>query len=558
MSGGWLWTAIVLPLVLAGATVTDRRGRWAVLALPVAAVPALAVALGGGASTRADWLLLEVALSSDPLARVFLAGAALLWIAAGMAAHGTLTPPRRRFAALGLLALGANVTLVLAADAVTFYAGFAVMTFAAYGLVVHDGTAFAHRAGRAYLVMSVLGEMALLAGVLLAVHVAGTAMLDALPAAVAGSEHRGPIVGLLLVGLGVKAGLAGLHMWLPLAHPAAPAAASALLSGAMIKAGLLGWLRLLPLGEAAMTGAGGALVGLGLVGVFGAVAVGLTQRAPKVNLAYSSVSQIGLAVTVVGLAIAEPAVAPAARSATAVFALHHGMAKGALFLIVGTLRGRAALAGTALAAAALAGAPLTSGFAAKALFKDVAEAAGPLGAAVVAALPWTSVATALLMARLLWLQVQRAPLPLTRWSWVGSALALAGALTATWGLPAARAAGVAGIDPGAASALGEATWPLLVAAVPVALALLRPVRVPELPAGDVLRLVTPITSAAWNRRASVLPPGPAATGRRPALPRPVKAALADATAAEAAMTRWQGAGAVLAVVLVVLLWAVAR
>jgi len=55
------------------------------------------------------------------------------------------------------------------------------MTFAAYGLVVHDGSPQARRAGRIYLVMAVLGEMALLAGLLLSASAAQSGMLQELP-----------------------------------------------------------------------------------------------------------------------------------------------------------------------------------------------------------------------------------------------------------------------------------------------------------------------------------------------------------------------------------------
>ena len=61
---------------------------------------------------------------------------------------------------------------------------------------------------------------------------------------------RDLIIGLLLAGFGLKAGLVPLHVWLPLAHPAAPMPASAVLSGAIIKAGIIGLIRFLPRGGA--------------------------------------------------------------------------------------------------------------------------------------------------------------------------------------------------------------------------------------------------------------------------------------------------------------------
>ena len=89
---------------------------------------------------------------------------------------------------------------------------------------------------------------------------------------------------LLFIGFGVKAGLVPLHVWLPLAHPAAPPAASAVLSGAMVKAGLVGWLRFLPLGqhERGLEVLGWVLMALALIGAFLAVVVGVLQDDPKV------------------------------------------------------------------------------------------------------------------------------------------------------------------------------------------------------------------------------------------------------------------------------------
>ena len=557
MSALWLWGAVVLPPALAVVALADRRGGWSPLLVAVAAVPGLVAGLGGEMTTSAHWLLLETVLRTDGLARTFLVAAALLWLVAGLVAHGTLEDHRRRFAALGLLALGGNVALVVAADVVAFYTGFALMTFAAYGLVVHDGTTVARRAGRIYVLMAVLGEVVLLAGLLLAVHAAGTLQLAAVPGAVAAADHRPLIVGLLLIGLGVKLGLVGLHMWLPLAHPAAPVAASAVLSGAMIKAGLLGWLRLLPLGEAAMPGWGTTMLILGLLGAFGAVVVGLTQHAAKVNLAYSSVSQMGTAVALVGVALAEPAVAATALGAAAVFALHHGLAKGVLFLGAGAVSGPVALVGSGLAAAALAGAPLTSGIAAKALIKDVAANAGPTGGALLTALPLTSVATALLLTRLLWLQSRHTSTSTTPWAWAGWTIAVTGTVLATWLVPTARAAGVDAVAPLAASLDWGAVWPLLVAATLTALVVRRPVRVRELPAGDLVIPLEALGRHLSHHQTPLARAGAAQTIRSgPAAVAAGSLRLLDV--AEVALTRWRGATSLLVVILVALLWGVAR
>ena len=66
---------------------------------------------------------------------------------------------RDSFMTYFLLTMSGNLWLIIARDPATFYASFALMTFAAYGLVVHTRTPRAVRAGRIYLVMAVLGEV---------------------------------------------------------------------------------------------------------------------------------------------------------------------------------------------------------------------------------------------------------------------------------------------------------------------------------------------------------------------------------------------------------------
>ena len=97
-------------------------------------------------------------------------------------------------------------------------------------------------------------------------------------------------------------------------------------------------------------------------------------------LAYSSISQLGFLTAAVGIGLSRPEVGPLAAAAVAVYALHHGLAKGALFLGAGVVENakgprtrRLALFLLLLPALALAGMPLTSGFVAKTVFKQAAH-----------------------------------------------------------------------------------------------------------------------------------------------------------------------------------------
>ena len=389
------WLAPLLALAaLAVPGWRERVQAWA----PLTAVPGLASALflADGASLELPWALMGLSLAMEPVGRVFLLLAALLWGTAAGFTRGYLArdAARHRFLGFFLAAMAGNLGLTVAQDPAGFLAFFALMGIPAYGLVVHTGTPFARRAANVYLGATVTGETLTLAGLLMALG--------------PGPAEAGAFW--LVAGLGVKAGLLPLHFWLPLAHPAAPAPASAVLSGSMIKAGLLGWLRFLPLGEVALPQLGGTLFLLGLAGAFLAVVAGLPQRDAKTVLAYSSVSQMGWMAAAVGAGLAAPAAWPALLAAVLAYALHHGLAKGALFLSTAvtapwprTTRGRLALgAGLALPALAIAGLPGTSGAAAKVGLKGALSALpGMTGADPAVLLGLGAAATTLLMVRFL-------------------------------------------------------------------------------------------------------------------------------------------------------------
>jgi hypothetical protein len=342
------------------------------------------------------------------------------------------------------------------------------------------------RAGKVYLVMTLAGELALFAALVLVAHHAGGLVPER--AALVGLDDL--TIGLLLFGLAIKAGLVPLHVWLPLAHPAAPVPASAVLSGAMIKVALLGWLRFLPIGETALVEWGLLLIFTGLATLFFAIPIGLVQSNLKVILAYSSVAKMGLMALTLGLILLEPSLAPIGVPAIALYAAHHGLAKGGLFLGVGlrhywTLQGLV-LTGTLALGLSLAGAPLTGGAVAKYGIKPVwvnldwawLDAALALGA----------VAPALLVMRFLWVTWHTQPHPAPGYTlggaaWSGLLLLVLG-YSVVLGGPAAWATNLQPI------ALA------LVLALPFALVgwrrpwLLRPA-VGRVPPGDLLGLVRP-------------------------------------------------------------------
>ena len=401
----WLGPALA-PLV---ALLLLLVGSWPRAAVAFAALPALLVALFAPTGTvDLPWLLLGTRVGLDETGRIFLIFTASLWLAAGIHGWSYLHEDRRRatFFAFFNTAMAGNFGVVLAQDAVSFYVFFALMSFASYGLVVHTRSPDAFHAGRVYIVLVIAGELALFVAIVLWMNLSGSIYFSDFIASSTAAPTRDWAIAATLIALGIKVGAVPLHVWLPLAHPAAPTPASAGLSGALIKAGLLGWLRFLPLGTAA-PGWGHTMIMLGLTAVFGGALIGALQREPKSALAYSSISQMGFITVLLGVALSAPEAAPAAGLAAALYAFHHAFAKALLFLGVSMLGVASRLArgavagGMVLPALALAGAPLTSGAVAKAELKAVVIAAGWKSVALPLSL--AAAATTLVMLRTLYL-----------------------------------------------------------------------------------------------------------------------------------------------------------
>lgn len=418
-----LLAALLLPLLLAA--LRPRFGAGLLHALPFAALPALAAALlvPAGTTLELPWLLLGTHFALDATGSMFLAASAALWTAGGLAARAELCghPQAARIALCWLLVLAGNIGVLIAGDVASFNALFALMTFAAWGLIDVDGRASSRRAARTYLTLSVLGESMIISALLLAVAATGETELQKLSAALGATATAQLVIPLFLAGFGVKAGLPLLHIWMPLAYRAGPVAAAAVLGGATLAAGLFAWTRMLPLGSDGMEHWGTKLILTGLTAAFGGALVGITQRDARQVLAYSSVSQVGLVTLMLGAGLRMPELWTTLLPVVTLFAVHHTLAKGVLFLGVGAAaRGLAdargarrawLVAGLALPMLALVGAPATSGAAAKLAMKSALGEGGgdPLIAVAATLLGPATIATTLLMGRYAWCLVRPSP-----------------------------------------------------------------------------------------------------------------------------------------------------
>jgi len=480
------------PLLLLAALVFPASRKRALALTWIAPLPGLACALlAAGAEPFVFYAHLRLTLALDAPSALLLGAAALLWC--GASAYARAAMPREgalRFAGWWLPTMAGSLGVFVAADLVSFYLVYALASLPAWGLVIHDRTARAWSAGATYILLTVIGEAALLAAfALLAAGAPGNslAIAEVLPP-LADAPLREVTIALVLLGFGLKAGLVPLHVWLPLAHPAAPTPASAVLSGAIIKAGIIGLIRFLPI-EATPTTWGIAIAAIGFLTAFWGVAFGITQRNPKTVLAYSSVSQMGVVAAAIGMGIAGGIAATPV--AAAYYALHHVLAKGALFLgtgVVGKCGGTArwlVLGPAIILALGFGGMPLTGGWLAKEAVK------AQLGSGLAGTLSALSAAGSTLLmlhfARRLAATAAedaaaRPPLPVLL-PWLALAAA---ALALPWMLytPAGGAfASTLGSD-----AMLKALWPVLAGLALLALLARWGARLPEAPEGDIIIL----------------------------------------------------------------------
>src|SRR5262249_47275532 len=240
--------------------------------------------------------------------------------------------------------LAAMNLVVLAADAFSFLLSWELMSLASWAIVVaHHHVPANVRAGYIYLLMASFGTLCLLACFgLLAGHDAGYSFAPR-PAAPPAAAAAGLAFVLALLGAGSKAGLVPLHVWLPLAHPAAPSHASALLSGVMTKVGVYGFVRIVfdLVGEPTTWS---SMIVLALAGITSALGVlyALMQHDLKRLLAYHTVENIGIIFIGLGLALAFKANGMAWAAALALTAalfhvLNHSLFKSLLFFGAGAV-----------------------------------------------------------------------------------------------------------------------------------------------------------------------------------------------------------------------------
>jgi len=240
--------------------------------------------------------------------------------------------------------LGAMMLVILADDAFSFVISWEVMSLLSWGLVLsRHREADSRHAGYVYLLMAGFGTLSLLLAFGLLSGGDGGYAFDAIRKFERSPEIAAAVLALVLVGAGSKAGLVPLHVWLPLAHPAAPSHVSALMSGVMTKVAIYGFVRIVfdLLGTPAWWAGLAVLVLGGITAALG-VLYALMQNDLKRLLAYSTVENVGIVFIGLGLALAFQANGKTAGAALALTAalmhvFNHSLFKSLLFFGAGAV-----------------------------------------------------------------------------------------------------------------------------------------------------------------------------------------------------------------------------
>ncbi|MDP1854082.1 MAG: proton-conducting transporter membrane subunit [Candidatus Omnitrophota bacterium] len=287
----------------------------------------------------------------DGLSCFFLVVIALVSIPSAIFSIGYLSPcvSKIKFSLANILLVFFVFSMsmvVTSGNLFSFLVFWELMSLSSYFLVVFEHT---HqrcvRAGTIYLVMTHMGTAFLIAAfAILYVH-AGSFDFGAVKLAVLSmpQDMRNIVFLLLFIGFGTKAGVVPLHIWLPYAHPAAPAHVSSLMSGVMIKIAIYGMIRFFIM----LLGVGPPWWGIVIL-VFGAascligVIYALMDHDLKKLLAYHSVENIGIILLGLGIAMVfkgypVTTIVLLGMSGALYHLVNHGLFKGLLFLCSGSV-----------------------------------------------------------------------------------------------------------------------------------------------------------------------------------------------------------------------------
>ena len=285
---------------------------------------------------------LGISLKLDGFRVLYASIAALMWMMTTIFTKEYFAHYKHkvRYMSFVLLTFGATVGVFLSADLFTTFIYFEIMSFASYAMVAHDQTDEALKAAETYIAVAIIGGMVMLMGLFLLHNMTGTLVISELHHAISGVEDKLwlYVSGVcMLVGFGAKAGLYPLHIWLPKAHPVAPAPASALLSGILTKSGVYGML-VITMELFREDAAWGLLIlALGVITMVLGAVLAVFSTNLKRTLACSSMSQIGFISVGLAMCVMLGHHNALAARGTILHMVNHSLIKLLLFMVAGVI-----------------------------------------------------------------------------------------------------------------------------------------------------------------------------------------------------------------------------
>lgn len=282
---------------------------------------------------------LSIAFKVEPLGMLFGLIASGLWIVNSVYSIGYMRgndeKNQTRFYVCFALSLASALAIAFAANLLTLFLFYEVLTLMTYPLVTHAGTDKARAGGRTYLaILMGTSIVFLLPAVIYVWHVAGTTDFQAggiLPAGM-DSGAVSLLLALFMFGIG-KAALMPFHRWLPAAM-VAPTPVSALLHAvAVVKAGVFSVVKIVVyvFGLDALAGATDWLVAISGFTIVAASVVALHADNLKRRLAYSTVSQLSYVI------LAAAILAPLSVIGATLHIAAHAFGKITLFFAAGSI-----------------------------------------------------------------------------------------------------------------------------------------------------------------------------------------------------------------------------
>ena len=267
--------------------------------------------------------------------------AAFMWVMTALASPEYFAGARAngRYFLFYLWTLGALEGVFLAADLMTLFIFFEIMSFTSYVWVVQNETPAAIRASETYLFIAVIGGLTMLTGLFLLRNAVGDLSFENILEKAPEMRPRLRFtVGICaLIGFGAKAGMFPLHIWLPKAHPVAPAPASALLSGILTKSGVFGVIGISCWLFDGVPGWGNLLLIPAAVTMLLGAVLAVFSVDLKRTLACSSMSQIGFILTGVSMCVLLGEHGSIAACGTVLHILNHSLIKLTLFVAAGVV-----------------------------------------------------------------------------------------------------------------------------------------------------------------------------------------------------------------------------